>query len=97
MLLEVTMVAVGKLLDTRNCNPSTNIAKVSFDNCYLTEDEETMVVYMEKLMERISMSINKNTCLEVIDAIISYRITGNDIYKVSIKILYDLELGNKCF
>ena len=74
-------------LDTRNFKHSTKTANIHFDNHYLTEDEEMMVVHVEKIMTCMLMSINKETYPEVSYAVISCRNTGNDGDKPTIKVL----------
>ena len=53
--VEVTMVAVSELLDTRRNIYITNIAKLSFETRYLTEDKETIVVHVANLMAGMEM------------------------------------------
>ena len=85
--VEVEMVAVGELLDTRKIKHSTNIATNSFENCYLTEDKETMVVHVANLIVGMGMGINKDICLEIIFTVMSCRISSNDIDKPMIRVL----------
>ena len=93
--VEVAMVAVGELLDTRKNKHSANIAKLSSDNRYLTEDEETMVVHITNLMAGMGMGIDKDTCLEIIYAVMSCRIASNDISKPTVRVLNDILNRNK--
>ena len=84
------MVAVGKLLDTYIHKRSTNIAKVSFDNGYLIEDEETMIAHVAKIITLMGMCINKETCLGIGFTIMSCRIASNDVDSFTVRLLDDM-------
>ena len=83
------------MLDTRWNIYSANIAKLSLENCSLMEDKETMDVYVTNLMASTDMGINKDTRLEIIFAVMSYRIASNYTSKHTILVLNNILNGNK--
>ena len=81
------MKTLDVFLDARKDRRSRNIAKCSKENCYLTEDEEKMIVHIASLMAGMGMGISKQTCLDIISAVMKSRNDSKDHSEPTVRVL----------
>ena len=81
------MNAIKKHLNHRGEKSKNHLYKMSSSNRYLTNDEEKLVINMAKLMSTIGLGLEKQICLDIINAIIQSRIEMKDFKPATMSVL----------
>ena len=69
---EEAVYCIKKYLVSRKGENTAQVNNLNKSKKYLTDDEESLVVSLTKMMSNMGLGIEKDTCLEIINACLLY-------------------------